>query len=99
MREKFKRFREKISNKISSSPTYKKFIRKRDELAEPIKNALLACFSLIGPVWNILFLKTQDPDESDFDEAKNKIRQDVIKNLILGFVAITAQKVNHELFE
>ena len=75
MREKIKRFREMISN----SPTYKKFIRKRDILAERIKNALLAFCSWIGPVWNFLFLKTQDPDESDFDEANNEIRQDVIE--------------------
>ena len=79
MREKIKRFREKVSNKIKSSPTYKKFIKKRDKLAEPIKHALLAFFSSIGPVWNFLFLKTQDPDESDFDEANNKIRQEVIQ--------------------
>ena len=69
---------------ISSSPTYIKFEKKRDELAERIKNALLALFSSIGPIWNFMFLKTQDPDESDFDETNNEIRQDVIKNLILG---------------
>ena len=77
MREKIKRFREKISNKISSSPTYKKFIRKRDKLAGPMKNALLAFFNAIGPVWKFLFLKTQDPDESDTDKSSDKIRQDV----------------------
>ena len=85
MREKIKRFREKISNKIKASPTYKKFIRKRDELADPIKNALLAFFTSIGPVWNFLFLKTQDPDECDFDEANNEIRQDVIELPSAGF--------------
>ena len=57
MREKIKRFTEKIS----SSPTYAKFLRKRDKLAERIKNALLACLSTIAPLWNFLFLrKSQD---------------------------------------
>ena len=73
MREKIKRFREKISNKISSSSTYKKFIQKRDKLAGRIKNALLAFFSSIGPVWNFLFLKTQDPDETQ--QPSNVIRK------------------------
>ena len=78
MREKIKRFREKISKKISNSPTYRKFIQKRDKLAGRIENALLACFSSIGPIWNFLFLKTQDPDESDLQS--NEIRQDVINH-------------------
>ena len=76
MREKIKGFREKTSNKISSSPTYEKFLQKRDKLATPIKNGLLACFSAIGPVWNFMFLKTQDPDELNFDKQANEIRQD-----------------------
>ena len=75
MREKLKRGREKFSNRISSSPAYKKFIRKRDKLAVPIKNALLAFFSSIAPVWNFLFLKTQDPDESQ--QPSNEIRRQV----------------------
>ena len=75
MREKFKRGREKFSNRISSSPAYKKFIRKRDKLAVPIKNALLVFFSSIAPVWNFLFLKTQDPDESQ--QPSNEIRRQV----------------------
>ena len=76
MREKIKRFREKFSNKISSSPTFIKFVRKRDKLAGCIKNALLAFFSSIGPIWNFLFLKTQDPDECD--APSNEIRKEVI---------------------
>ena len=85
MREKIKRFREKISNKISSSSTYKKFIRKRDKLAERMKNAFLACLSSIGPVWNLLFLKTQDPDESE--QPSNEIRQNVIDLVMINFEA------------
>ena len=62
MRECIERFFEKVSDKVSSSPSYVKFIRKRDIVAEYIKNALLACFSAIGPVWNFLFLETPDPN-------------------------------------
>ena len=50
--------REKITDKIS----------KRDKLSERIKNALLACFNAIGPVWNFLFVKTPDPDALHADE-------------------------------
>ena len=57
------------------------FKRKRDKLAEPIKNALLAFFSSVGPVWNFLFLKTPDPGASDSDEPRNEIRKGVIKKL------------------
>ena len=80
MREKLKRGREKFSNRISSSPAYKKFIRKRDKLALPIKNSLLAFFSSIAPVWNFLFLKTQDPDKSQ--QSSNEIRREVTENSI-----------------
>ena len=53
-------------------------------LADRMKNyALLACFNAIGPLWNFLFLKTQDPDESDFQEQSNEIRQDVKKYFLV----------------
>ena len=58
MKEKTKRFFEKIK----SSPSYVKFLRIRDKLAERIKNGLLAFFNAIAPVWNFLFLKRQNPD-------------------------------------
>ena len=38
------------------------FFRMRDKSAERIKNALLACFSAVAPVWNFLFLKRQVPN-------------------------------------
>ena len=57
----------KKSNKTGSSD-FEKF------LADRMKNALLACFSAIGPLWNFLFLKTPDLDESDFEEQSNEIR-------------------------
>ena len=75
MREKIKRFRERISNIISNSPIYKKFIRKRDKLAEQIKNGLLAVFYAIGPVWTFLFVKTQDLEASE--QPSNQVRQEV----------------------
>ena len=78
MREKIKNFREKISNKISSSSAYKKFIQKRDKLAGRVKNAFLSFVAAIGPVWNFLFLK-DDPDESDL--RSNEIRKGVIEKL------------------
>ena len=84
MREKIKRFFDKTSNKISSSPTYVKFLLKRDKLAERVKNALLAFLNAIGSVWNFLFLKTPDPDESDSDQPSNEIRKGVIKKFSLS---------------
>ena len=39
--------------------------------------AFLTFVNAIGTVWNFLFLKTQDPDESD--KPSNEIRQDVMK--------------------
>ena len=80
MREKIKRLREKISNKISSSSTDKKMVKKRDKLAGCVKNAFLAFVNAIGPVWNFLFLKSQDPDESDL--RSNEIRKGVIEKLL-----------------
>ena len=50
----------------------------REKLAERIKNAFLAFVDAFGTLWNFLFLKTQDPDESDLQS--NEIRQDVIEN-------------------
>ena len=80
MREKIQQFCKEIWNRISRTPTYKKFLRKRDKLAGRIKNALLGFFSSIGPVWNFMFLKTTDPDELDSD----KIRQDVIEKFCVN---------------
>ena len=51
----------------------------RDKLAKHMKAGFLAFWSAIGTVWNFLFLKSQDPDETDFDDTGNEIRQDVIE--------------------
>ena len=61
MKEKIKRYSEKKWQTVEKHPTYKAFLQRRDKLAERIKNAILALFNAIGPVWNFLFLKTQDP--------------------------------------
>ena len=50
----------------------------RDILSKHIKASFFDFCSLIGTVWNFLFLKSQDPDETDFDESGNEIRQVVI---------------------
>ena len=48
----------------------------RDELAERTKIAFLSFVNALGTVWNFLFVKTQDPDESY--KPSNEIRQEVI---------------------
>ena len=48
----------------------------RDKLGKRTKNAFSAFVGAIGTAWNFLFLKTQDPDESDLQS--NEIRQDVM---------------------
>ena len=50
MREKLKRF---FKTKNVS--------QKRQKLADRIRDAILACFSTIAPVWKFLFLKKPDP--------------------------------------
>ena len=46
----------KIKDKITKSPTFIKFLRMRDKLAERILTGLLAFFDAVSPVWNFLFL-------------------------------------------
>ena len=69
MKEKIKNFFKKIGDKVSArlekSPTYKKFLQQRDELAEKIRVKLLAFFSYIGPVWTFLFVKNSEPGKSN----------------------------------
>ena len=54
----------------------------RDKLAERTKSAFLILLNVIGTVWSFLFVKTQDPDETDV--SNNEIRQDVVKNRLQG---------------
>ena len=62
MREQIKRFFQKVSDRVTSSPGYVKFLRVRDKVASYILKGLLALFSSFGPVWNFFFLETQDAD-------------------------------------
>ena len=62
MKEEIKRFFQKISDKVTSSPGYVKFLRVRDKVAACVLKGFLAVLNAIGPVWNFFFLKTQDPD-------------------------------------
>ena len=52
-----------------------------DKLVQRMKKAFFTFVIVIGRVWNFLFVKTQDPDETDLQS--NEIRQDVIKNLLV----------------
>ena len=49
-------------------------------MGDKLKNAFFTFVNAIGTVWNFLFLKTQDPDESDLQS--NEIRQDVIHTFL-----------------
>ena len=62
MREKNKGLFQKIWDKVTSSPSYVKFLRVRDKVAAYVLKGLLALFNAIGPVWKFFFLKTQDAD-------------------------------------
>ena len=63
--------------------TKKKFAKVGDKAAECILIGLLACFDAVGPVWNFLFVKERNPDESI--ATSNKIRWGVMKPIILLF--------------
>ena len=48
-------------------------------MKDKVKNAFCTFVTSAGTLWNFLFLKTQDPDESDLQS--NEIRQDVIHTI------------------
>ena len=76
-------FFKKIKKKFEKNPAYVKFMKFLDKVTECILTALLACLSTIGPVWNFLFVKTPNYDETN--GTNNKISQDVITHkAILG---------------
>ena len=45
-------------------------------MGDKLKNVFLTFVNAIGTVWNFLFVKTQDPDESDLQS--NEIRHEGI---------------------
>ena len=75
MKEEFKRFCEKVKRpyiklkkKVKSTPTYAKFERIRDKVAKCILEALLAFFSVLGPVLTFICTKTPNSDETSKNE-------------------------------
>ena len=84
MREKakafFKNVKNKVKNKLASSPTYAKFLRVRDKNAERVLTALLAFFDIVGPIWNFFFLKTPNPDKKNNENRKNVIQTYLLNN-------------------
>ena len=63
MIEKIKQLYNRVKTKISSHPSYVKFIQKRDRLADRTLVALLAFFDAISPVLILLCINKVDPDE------------------------------------
>ena len=61
----FEKAKEKIKKKLSSSPTYIKFLRARDKLAKRIHTALLAFFDALSPFLTFLCLKAPNPDKNE----------------------------------
>ena len=59
-KEKFKR----VKKKVTESPVYKAFLRKKKQLAEAILAFLLSFFDLISPVCSFLCLKTTNRDKA-----------------------------------
>ena len=56
----FKKLKNKIKAKLAKSLYYVKFLKFWDKVTGRILEALLAFFSLIGPIWNFFFVKAPD---------------------------------------
>ena len=61
---KVRKTKDSLKKRVASSPAYKKFLRKRNKLANCIRDGILAFFSILGPCWTFLFVKTPDIDET-----------------------------------
>ena len=83
MIEKIKQLYNRVKTKISSHPTYVKFIQKRDKLADRMLVALLAFFDAISPVLTFLCINKVDPDE---ETGKSVIHDELI--LVIKFCLI-----------
>ena len=57
----FRKYKDKLSARLKKSPTHKKFLKIRGELAEWMRLKLLAFFSFMSPVYTFLCIKTLDP--------------------------------------
>ena len=71
-RNKLKKIKNKIKEKVTSSPAYVKFIRIRDKVAKCILDNLLAFFSYISPVLIFLCIKKEDFDGPN--DVRNELR-------------------------
>ena len=78
MIEKIKNFFRNYKDKLTKSAAYKKFLKKRDEIAEWMRLKLLAVFSLLSPIYTFLCIKTLDPGQPS-EISTNEISQ-VIDN-------------------
>ena len=63
IKEFFRKYKEKLVARLEKSPTYKKFIKQRDKLAEWLRLKILAFFSFMSPVYTFLCIKTLDPGQ------------------------------------
>ena len=79
MREEIKEYFEKVKNRVTANPTYIAILRKRDKLANRIRNGLLAFCSVLSPFWTFFCTKKHDPDKT------NETSQDVINSKKIDF--------------
>ena len=56
--------KDSLKKRVTSTPTYKKYLKKRNKLANRIRDGILAFFSILGPCWTFLFVKIPDVDET-----------------------------------
>ena len=67
---KARKTNDSLKKRVTSTPTYKKFLTKRDKLANRIRDGILAFFSILGPCWTFLFVKKPDSDETSPGDSK-----------------------------
>lgn len=82
MREEIKEYFEKVKNRVTANPTYIAILRKRDKLANRIRNGLLAFCSVLSPFWTFFCTKKHDPDKT------NETSHDVINCKKLTFFCL-----------
>ena len=84
IKEYFEKVKNRVKNRVTANPTYIAILRKRDKLANRIRNGLLAFCSVLSPFWTFFCIKKYDPDKT------NETSQDVINSekLTLFFLLI-----------
>ena len=76
--DKVKAIFERVKKKVTESPAYKAFLRKKNQLAKAMLAFLLNFFDLISPVCSFLCLKTTNREKAV--KSRNKISQVVISH-------------------